>query len=74
MLLSKRRIDKLRVPQKPLLYKRNAAKDSVVNISHMITLDKQFLSERAGRLSPRHLRALNEGLRLVLAIENPARE
>ncbi len=43
-------------------------KDSVVNISQIITLDKAYLSEAAGKLTTKQLNALNEGLRLVLAI------
>jgi mRNA interferase MazF len=44
------------------------AKPSVVNVSQVITLDKGFLSERAGRLNPRLLADVDEGLRLVLAL------
>lgn len=41
-------------------------KDSVVNVSQVITLDKTSLSGRAGKLAPRYIRAVNEGLKLVL--------
>jgi len=41
-------------------------KDSVVNVSQILTIDKTFLVERIGAL-PNHLQgAVNEGLRLVL--------
>ena len=43
-------------------------KDSVVNVSQLITVDKTFLTERAGRLNSSQLRALDAGLKLVLAL------
>jgi len=43
-------------------------KDSVVNVSQLLTLDRSFLSERVGRLSEKHLSAVDEGLRIVLGI------
>lgn len=42
--------------------------ESVVNVSQLLTLDKSFLAERAGRLSTKSLGAVDEGLRLVLAL------
>jgi len=44
------------------------AKESVVNISQVLTLDKAFLSKKLGQLPSNKLPVLNEGLRLVLAI------
>ena len=44
------------------------AKTSVVNVSQIITVDKSFLTERVGRLNPRQLTEVNDGLRLVLSI------
>jgi mRNA interferase MazF len=41
-------------------------KDSVVNVSQVVTLDKTMLSDRVSKLAPRYIRAVNEGLRLVL--------
>lgn len=42
------------------------AKDSVANISQVLTLDKSFLTERLGAL-PDHLQeAVDDGLRIVL--------
>jgi mRNA interferase MazF len=41
-------------------------KESVVNISQLITLDKSFLSERAGCITLSKQREIEEGLRLVL--------
>ncbi len=43
-------------------------KDSVVNISQLVTLDREFLSDKAGRLSAKHMAAVDDGLRLVLSI------
>ena len=39
---------------------------SVINVSQMITLDKRFLTDRAGRASSSILTQVEEGLRLVL--------
>ncbi len=44
------------------------AKESAVNISQILTLDKSFLSEKTGKLPSKKLMILNEGLRLVLSI------
>ncbi|MBI2509880.1 MAG: type II toxin-antitoxin system PemK/MazF family toxin [Betaproteobacteria bacterium] len=44
------------------------AKPSVVNVSQIITVDKAFLTERVGRVPPRLLADVDEGLRLVLSI------
>jgi len=43
-------------------------KESVVNISQLLTLDKSFLTEKSGQLLPNKILVLNEGLRLVLSI------
>ncbi len=44
------------------------AKDSIANVSRVITTDKQFLTQRIGRLAPTTLRDIDAGLRLVLAL------
>jgi mRNA interferase MazF len=41
-------------------------KDSVANVSQVVTIDRAFLTERAGRLRGRTLEAVDEGLRLAL--------
>jgi mRNA interferase MazF len=41
-------------------------KDSVANVSQVITVDRTFLTERAGRLRGHTLDAVDAGLRLVL--------
>lgn len=43
-------------------------KDSVANVSQLITLDRDFLLERAGRLRGQLLKDLESGLRLVLGL------
>ena len=41
-------------------------KDSVVNVSQVITLDKQSLTEKAATLGPEHVAEVAAGLRLML--------
>jgi len=43
-------------------------KDSVVNVSQLITVNKSFLTEKIGRLTDKQQQAVDEGLRLVLAL------
>ena len=43
-------------------------KDSVANVSQVATLDKGFLSGRCGRISPRGMKGIDDGLRLVLSL------
>jgi mRNA interferase MazF len=43
-------------------------RDSVVNVSQLLTLDRGFLTEYAGTLPPRLQRSVDEGLRLVLQL------
>jgi mRNA interferase MazF len=43
-------------------------KDSVANVSQVITLDRTFLTERCGRLPGHLIRSIDEGLRLVLSL------
>ena len=42
--------------------------DSVANISQVITLDKELLTERVGALTPKLLEKVEAGLRLVLVL------
>jgi mRNA interferase MazF len=55
-------------PGNVLLPARSAGlpRDAVVNVSQLLTLDRSFLTEHAGTLPARVLRAVDEGLRLVL--------
>ena len=43
-------------------------KDSVANVSQVVTLDEDFLVERAGRVPVDRMARVDEGLRLVLAL------
>jgi len=43
-------------------------RDSVVNISQLMTLDKSFLTEYIGNLSRKQLNFLDESLKLVLSL------
>ena len=44
------------------------AKQSVVNVSQILTLDKSFLSKKSGKLPSKIIPILNEGLRLVFSV------
>lgn len=44
----------------------NLKKDSVVNISQLVTVDKADLGERIGRLSAARVREIISGIRLLL--------
>jgi mRNA interferase MazF len=44
------------------------SKDSVVNVSQVVTLDKSDLEEHLGTLDRRTLRSVETGLRLVLGL------
>jgi len=44
-------------------------KDSVANVSQVITVDRDFLLERAGRVRGQSLKDVDKGLRLVLTLE-----
>ena len=43
-------------------------KDSVANVSQVITIDKDFLAERCGRLPVQLIKEIDEGLRLSLSL------
>lgn len=43
-------------------------KDSVANVSQLVTVDKSFLIDRAGRLQAPELLDVEAGLRLVLSV------
>lgn len=42
--------------------------ESVVNVSQLLSVDRSLLDERIGMLNTVHLRALDDGLRLVLGL------
>jgi mRNA interferase MazF len=43
-------------------------RDSVANVSQLLTLDRGFLTEQAGTLPPRLQRSVDEGWRTVLQL------
>jgi mRNA interferase MazF len=43
-------------------------KDSVANVSQVITIDRSFLSEKCCKLPPHLVRSVDEGLRLALSL------
>jgi mRNA interferase MazF len=43
-------------------------RESVINVSQLITLDKSFLNDRVGKISGTKMQAVDEGVRLVLAL------
>jgi mRNA interferase MazF len=57
-------------PGNVLIKARHAglAKDSVVNVSQVITVDKQRLTEKVKKVEPSTMAEVDDGLRLVLAI------
>ena len=44
------------------------SKASVVNVSQILTIDRQFLTERVGKLPGRVMERINEGLKMVLSV------
>ena len=43
-------------------------KDSVANVSQLLTIDKSFLAEKAGKVKKQELLKIESGLRLVLGL------
>lgn len=43
-------------------------KDSVANITQIVTLDIDFLAERSGRIPPKLMAQVDAGVKLVLAL------
>ncbi len=60
-------------PGNVLLEKKeaNLTKQSVVNVSHIFTVDKTQLGEHIGTLSPRRVRQILDGLKLVIEPREP---
>ena len=44
------------------------ARDSVANVSQILTLDRDYLTEQTGKVPAALLTAISKGLRLVLAL------
>jgi mRNA interferase MazF len=43
-------------------------KDSVANVSQIITLDRTLLTEKCGRMPSRIMKGVDDGIRLVLSL------
>jgi mRNA interferase MazF len=43
-------------------------KDSVANVSQVITVDRTFLTEKCGRMPSRIMKSIDDGIRLVLSL------
>src|SRR5688572_7607945 len=63
-------LDLAEAPGNVLLPARSVGllRDSVVNVSQLLTLDRSFLTEHAGTLPARLQRTVDEGLRTVLQL------
>jgi mRNA interferase MazF len=61
-------LERLRSPGNILLEKKetNLSKDSVVNVSQILTVDKSSLDEYVGTLSPKRVREILDGIHLFL--------
>jgi mRNA interferase MazF len=57
-------------PGNVLLSKKDSGlpKKSVVNVSQLITVDKSYFAEKAGRIEPHKLQEVETGIRLVLSL------
>jgi len=57
-------------PGNVLLRKRESrlSQDSVINVSQLVTLNKNFLVDRVGRIPPARIHEVEDGLRLVLSL------
>ena len=43
-------------------------RDSVANVSQLVTIDKSFLTGKAGRVAPAQMQQIEAGLELVLGL------
>ncbi len=48
--------------------KSNLPKESVINVSQLITVDKSFLTERVGTLPNSFMAKVDDGIRLILQL------
>ena len=48
--------------------KYGLTRNSVVNVSQLLTLDKSFLTEQIGKLTTKQVNSLNKGIKLVLGM------
>lgn len=63
-------LDLAKAPGNLLLRRRTAgmSRDSVINVSQLLTIDRALLGVRIGRLPAAVVEALDDGLRLVLGL------
>ena len=66
-------VERAKAPGNVLLRKGegNLPKDSVVNITQIVTIDKSDLVEKIGSLSPRRIDQIVEGIELLLEPKEP---
>ncbi|ODS30403.1 MAG: YdcE protein, chain A [Candidatus Scalindua rubra] len=59
-----------RAPENILLSAKSTGlpRNSVANVSQIITVDKSFLTVKVGKLTSKQMQQLEEGLRLVLSL------
>lgn len=57
-------------PGNVLIPAKNASlpKDSVANVSQLLTLDRDYLDQPVGKLEPKLMRQVEDGLRLILSL------
>jgi mRNA interferase MazF len=51
-----------------LRHESQLSKDSVINLSQLVALNKNFLIDRVGRIPPARIREVEDALRLVLSL------
>lgn len=58
-------------PGNVLLKKKDSGlpKDSVINVSQIITIDKEILTELVGFVGNRYIKRVEQGIKTVLSIE-----
>lgn len=49
-------------------YESGLPRDSVLNLSQVLSVDKSFLTERVGALSARNIAVMDAGLKLVIGL------
>jgi mRNA interferase MazF len=69
-------LTRAKAPGNVLLQKgeANLPRPSVVNVSHIVTVDKSFLQEKIGTLSRLRIGEIDAGLRIVLGPREPPQD
>ncbi len=47
----------------------NLSKDSIVNVSQIVTLDRERFISEAGKLKSKNIKKIEEGIKLVLSLK-----